>query len=100
MAADDPIAVISRAWEVAGMIPTTRVGALDIAEVISERIGSYVDMAFMEFVAVEGGCIHCWYMNSGGEGPSFHIQLISSGEGWEIELTEHPPGTEQNIEIP
>lgn len=82
------------------MAPSTRIGALDVAEVIHERIGSYVDMDFMQFLAVDGNRIHCWYMNSGGEGPSFHIQLTSDGEGWKIDVTEHPPGTEQAIEVP
>lgn len=82
------------------MTPATRISSLDIAGAICEHIGSYVDMTFMEFVVVEGNRIHCWYMNSGGEGPSFHIQLISNDDGWTMDLTEHPPGTEQNIEIP
>lgn len=30
-----------------------RIGALDIAEAIAARIGSYVDMNFMQFLAVE-----------------------------------------------
>lgn len=95
-----PIADISRAWNVAQMTSSFRVGALDIAELVHQRIGSYVDMEFLQFLAVEGGHIHCWYMNSGGEGSSFHIQLIRSGEGWDVDLTEHPPGTEQGIEVP
>ena len=82
------------------MITAKRIGALDIAEAIHERIGSYVDMTFIEFLAIDGDRIHCWYMNSGGEGPSFHIQLTSTEEGWKIDITEHPPGTEQNIEVP
>jgi hypothetical protein len=36
------------------MISSNRIGALDIAGAISERIGSYVDMNFIEFLAVEG----------------------------------------------
>ncbi len=32
----------------------SRIGALDIAEAIHERIGTYVDMNFMQFLAVEG----------------------------------------------
>jgi len=82
------------------MTASTRIGALDIAEAIYERIGSYVDMTFMQFLTVEGDRIHCWYMNSGGEGPSFHVQLVRNDNGWSVELTEHPPGTEQNIEVP
>jgi hypothetical protein len=82
------------------MTASHRLGALDIAEAISERIGSYVDPCFIEFLAVENERIHCWYLNSGGEGPTFHIELVRNGEGWTIGLTEHPPGTEQNIEVP
>ncbi|MDF7775379.1 hypothetical protein P1X14_08985 [Sphingomonas sp. AOB5] len=77
-----------------------RIGALDIAEAISERIGSYVDMEFMQFLAVQGDRIDCWYMNSGGDGPSFAIEIVRSGNGWELHLTEHPAGTEQSIELP
>jgi hypothetical protein len=82
------------------MTTSTRIGALDIAEAIAERIGSYVDMNFMQFLAVEGDRIHCWYMNSGGEGPTFHIELIRNGAGWNLGLTEHPAGTAQDIEVP
>ena len=95
-----PIADIPAAWDVVAMTALTRVGALDIAEAIYERIGSYVDMNFMQFLAVEADRIHCWYMNSGGEGPSFHIELIRNDGSWAIDLTEHPPGTEQAIEVP
>ncbi len=31
-----------------------RIGALDIAELISAKIGSYVDMNFMQFLAADG----------------------------------------------
>ena len=82
------------------MKASSRVGALDIAEASHERIGSYVDMNFMQFLAVEGDRIHCWYMNSGGEGPTFHIELTRNASGWNLELTEHPPGTEQEVEVP
>jgi len=58
------------------MMASPRIGALDIAEAIHERIGSYVDMNFMQFLAVDGDCIHCWYMNCEGEGPTFHIELV------------------------
>jgi hypothetical protein len=82
------------------MTASNRVGALDIAEAIHQRIGSYVDITFMQFLAVEGDRVHCWYMNSGGDGPTFHIELARKGSGWSVELTEHPPGTEQDIEVP
>jgi len=80
--------------------PQKRVSALDIAEAISTRIGSYVDMNFLQFLAVEGDVVRCWYMNSGGKGPSFEIILRRKGPGWLVDLTEHPPGTEQMIECP
>lgn len=57
-------------------------------------------MDFIQFVAVEGDVIDLWYMNSGAEGPSVHIQLQKVEERWEVELKELPPGTEQNIEVP
>jgi hypothetical protein len=82
------------------MTASTRIGALDIAEAIHERIGSYVDMNFVQFLAVEGDRIRCWYMNSGGDGPTFEIELVRSGDGWAIDLIEHPSGTEQSIEVP
>ncbi len=86
--------------DAAPMTASPRIGALDIAEAIHERIGAYVDMNFMQFLAAEGGRIHCWYMNSGGEGPTFHIELVRNSEGWSVNLTEHPAGTEQEIEVP
>ncbi len=77
-----------------------RIGALDIAEAISERIGSYVDMNFIQFLAVERERVFCWYMNSGGRGPSYEITLVLVEGCWDLELVEHPPGTEQRIELP
>ena len=82
------------------MIVQNRIGTLDIAEAVADRIGSYVDMNFIQFLAVEGDRIHCWYMNSGGGGPSFGIELTRSLEGWRLELAEQEPGTEQQIEVP
>ena len=82
------------------MISSNRIGALDIAGAISERIGSYVDMNFIEFLAVEGDRIQCWYLNAGGEGPTFEIEMTRSGDEWTLNLTEHPPGTEQKVEAP
>jgi hypothetical protein len=78
----------------------TRIGALDIAEAIAEQIGSYVDMNLIQFLAVEGDRAFCWYMNSGGDGPTFEIDLQRSAVGWLMTLTEHPPGTEQQVEVP
>jgi hypothetical protein len=77
-----------------------RIGALDIAEAISAKIGSYVDMNFMQFLAVEGDHIQCWYMNAGGNGPTFEIDMRRSAEGWTLHLTEHPAGTDQEFEVP
>ena len=78
----------------------SRIGALEVAELISERIGSYVDMNSIQFLAVDGEVIDLWYMNSGGEGPTFHIQLQKVDGRWEVELKELPPGTDQSIEVP
>jgi len=82
------------------MLTANRIGALDIAEEIAAQIGSYVDATFIEFVLVEGDLIRCWYMNSGGKGPSFEVTLSRTAGGWRLKLTEHPPGTEQPYEIP
>ncbi len=54
----------------------------------------------MQFLAVEGRQVRCWYMNSDGDGPMFEITLTSEVDGWSMELAEHPPGTEQEIEVP
>lgn len=78
----------------------TRIGALDIAEAIAERIGSYVDMNFIQFLAADGEGIHCWYMNGGGEGPSFQIDLLRVEGGWKLDLRELPSGAEQDVEVP
>jgi len=77
-----------------------RIGALDIAEAVSERIGSFVFMDFIQFLAADEETVRCWYMNSGGKGPSFEINLQRTDGGWLMELVEHPPGTEQTIEVP
>ena len=83
-----------------GSVKLQRIGALDIAEAISAEIGSYVDMNLMQFLAVEGSRVLCWYMNSSGDGPTFQITLTSDDDGWSMDLIEHPPGTEQEIEVP
>jgi len=44
--------------------------------------------------------VRCWYMNSGGDGPTFEIDLHRASSGWLMTLQEHPPGTEQHIEVP
>lgn len=82
------------------MVISTRIGALEIAEAISDRTGSYVDMNLMQFLAVDGDRIQCWYMNSDGEGLTFEIELTRSNDGWSLALTERPPGMEQEIEVP
>ena len=80
------------------MVTANRIGALDIAEALSERIGSYVDLYSIEFLAVEDGHIHCWYQNPVTEGPVFQIEMVGDGSNWTLHLHEHPPGTEQQIE--
>ena len=82
------------------MTPRTRIGALDIAEAIADRIGSYVHMEFIEFLAADADRIQCWYMNSGGEGPSFGIDLHRVDGGWLLDLTQFAPGTKQTVELP
>lgn len=82
------------------MIALTRIGALDIAAAIAERIGSYVDMNFIQFLAADADRIQCWYMNSGGEGPSFGIELLRTERVWTLHLSEMAPGTEQDVEVP
>ncbi|MFT4056316.1 MAG: hypothetical protein QM681_17570 [Novosphingobium sp.] len=78
----------------------SRIGALDIAEAISGRIGSYVDMNFIQFLAVEQDRVLCWYMNSSGDGPTFEITMSRATDGWALGLVEHAPGTDQGIELP
>ena len=82
------------------MIVLPRIGALDIAEAIAERIGSYVHMDLIQFLAVEDDRVWCWYMNSDGKGPTFGIELHRATDGWLMKLDEHPPGTEQQREVP
>jgi hypothetical protein len=38
-------------------------------------------------------------MNAEGQGPSFEIELRREFDGWDLQLTEHPPGTEQAVEV-
>jgi hypothetical protein len=82
------------------MTTLPRIGALDIAGAIADRIGSYVDMNFIQFLAVEENRVSCWYMNSAGKGPTFEIKLTHGPDGWLMKLEEHSPGTEQQIELP
>jgi len=82
------------------MSSSNRIGALEIAEALSERIGSYVDLHSIEFLAVEDGSIHCWYQHSLADGPVFHIEIVRTASEWSLHLREHPPGTEQQIEMP
>lgn len=77
-----------------------RIGALDIAGAISDRIGSYVDMNFIQFLAVDHDRVLCWYMNCDGDGPTFEITITRGAKGWTFDLVEHPPGTEQQAEVP
>jgi hypothetical protein len=53
---------------------------------------------FIQFLCVEEETVRCWYMNSGGKGPSYEIILSRTDSGWTLELIEHPPGTEPTIE--
>ena len=82
------------------MLSSNRIGALDIAEALSERIGSYVDIYSIGFLAAEDNRIHCWYQSPLSEGPVFHIEMVRDSNDWSLHLTEHPPGTEQLIETP
>ncbi len=77
-----------------------RIGALDVAEAIAARIGSYVDVNFIQFLAVERDRVLCWYMNCDGDGATFEITLARAATGWTLDLIEHPPGTEQQVEVP
>lgn len=47
------MAVIPDRWYV-HMETVSRLGALDIDEAITARIGSYVDVDFMQFIAADG----------------------------------------------
>ena len=69
-------------------------------DVLPYQAADYVDMDFIQFLAVEGDRVRCWYMNSGGDGPTFAIDLHRASSGWVMTLQEHPPGTEQDIEVP
>jgi hypothetical protein len=82
------------------MLSSNRIGALEIAEAVSARIGAYVDLYSIEFLAVEDSRIHCWYQSPHADGPVFHIEMERTDGGWSLHLSEHPPGTEQQIEIP
>lgn len=48
----------------------------------------------IEFVEVVGNTLRCWYMNSGGKGPSYEILLTYTEDRWLLDFKEHPPGTE------
>lgn len=82
------------------MASSNRIGALEIAEALSERIGSYVDYHSIEFLAVEDGIIHCWYQHPLADSPVFHIEMVRAESEWSLRLREHAPGTEQQIEMP
>jgi hypothetical protein len=74
--------------------PRKAITAGDIAEAISVQIGSYVHDEFLEFIAANAGGVKLWYMNAGGEGPTFEVDLRHSPAGWIVALTEYPPGTD------
>lgn len=98
--ANDPIADLRFAWKGPPMLSSNRIGALNIAEALSERLVSYVDVYSIEFLAVKEGRIHCWYQSPVADGPVFHGEMVRDGNDWSLHLTEHPPGTEQQIETP
>lgn len=100
LTAFDPLRMLALGAKVLDMTILNRVGALDIAEAIAERIGSYVDMNFIQFLAADSDQIHCWYMNSGGQGSSFRIGLERTDGGRRLELTELPPGTNKTSRSP
>lgn len=77
-----------------------RTGARDNAESISAEIDPCVHMNLVRFLAVEGSHVRCWSMNSHGVEPTFEIMLACTVDGWSMELAKHPPGTEQEIEVP
>jgi hypothetical protein len=82
------------------MFSSNRIGALEIAEALSELIGSYVDIHSIEFLAVEDESIHCWYQHSLDDGPVFHIEMVRTASEWSLHLNELPPGATQQIEMP
>ena len=69
-----------------------RIGKAEVAEAISDRIGSFVYEDNIAFVEVDGDTVLCWYMNSGGEGPSYEVLLTRGEGGWRLDLREYPPG--------
>lgn len=52
-----------------GMESMKRVGALDITEAIADRIGSYLDINFMQFFGRRAGPSLVLVHDSGGDGP-------------------------------
>ena len=61
------------------MLSSDRIGALNIAEAPSERMGSYVDVYSIELLAVKEGRIHCWYQSPVADGPVFHVEMVRDG---------------------
>jgi hypothetical protein len=57
-------------------------------------------MYSIEFLAADASRILCWYQSPADSGPVFGIELTQCSEGWRLNLPEHPPGTEQQIEVP
>ena len=55
---------------------------------------------FIRFLAVKEDGIRSWHMNGGGDGPTFEVELWRSAAGWLMKLKEHPPDTEQQVEVP
>ena len=100
MSAIDPIADMGCVGDCRFMDGSNRIGALNIADAISQRIGSYVDLHSIEFLAVEDDIIHCWYQSPLADGPGIQISIDRGKDGWSLEVKEHPSGTEQQIEVP
>lgn len=59
-----------------------RIGSLDIAEAVIAVIGSYLVMNFVQFLAVEGSQVRCWYVTSDDDGPASKITLTFEVDGW------------------
>ena len=75
-------------------LPSKNVGSLEIAEIISGIIGSYVHADFFQFVSFDEGVVKLWYHNDSGRGPTFEIDLAVNADGTRVEIIEHPPGVE------
>ena len=80
------------------MIKSDRIGAIDVAGVIAEQMGSYVDMNSIQFLVVQGDRIHCCYQHPANDGPTFSIEMTQRGGEWTLDVIEQPPGREREAE--